>query len=117
MSQDYFPETMGSLFVINAPSSFTMIWSVIKPWLAKETADKTDVLGKDYKERLLEVVDADSLPSILGGNCRCEEAGGCQYSAVGPWLEGGKDGDLIRRRHPNRWTRVSSSTNHRPKLS
>ncbi|KAL0069761.1 hypothetical protein AAF712_003030 [Marasmius tenuissimus] len=90
MSQDYFPETMGSLFVINAPSSFTMIWSVIKPWLAKETADKTDVLGKDYKERLLEVVDADSLPSILGGNCRCEEAGGCQYSAVGPWLEGRK---------------------------
>ncbi|KAK1229865.1 hypothetical protein PQX77_007037 [Marasmius sp. AFHP31] len=90
MSQDYFPETMGSLFVINAPSSFTMIWSVIKPWLAKETADKTDVLGKDYKERLLEVVDADSLPSILGGNCRCEEAGGCQFSAVGPWLEGRK---------------------------
>ncbi|KAG7088447.1 hypothetical protein E1B28_012439 [Marasmius oreades] len=87
ISQDYYPETMGSLVVINAPSSFTIIWSIVKPWLAKETADKTDVWGTDYKERLLELVDADSLPSFLGGNCKCEEAGGCQLSAAGPWLE------------------------------
>ncbi|KAL0578634.1 hypothetical protein V5O48_003377 [Marasmius crinis-equi] len=90
MSQDYYPETMGSLFVINAPPTFTLIWSAIKPWLAKETVEKTDILGKDYKARLLELVDAENLPSVLGGNCTCEEAGGCQFSAVGPWLEGRK---------------------------
>ncbi|KAF9267442.1 CRAL/TRIO domain-containing protein [Marasmius fiardii PR-910] len=90
MSQDYYPETMGSLVVVNAPASFTLIWSIVKPWLAKETAEKTDIWGTDYKERLLELVDADSLPSFLGGNCTCEEAGGCQYSAAGPWLEGRK---------------------------
>ncbi|KAK7056797.1 hypothetical protein VNI00_002514 [Paramarasmius palmivorus] len=88
MSQDYYPETMGQLAIINAPSSFALIWGVIKPWLAKETAEKVDIMGKDYKERLLELVDADSLPSILGGNCTCSEAGGCHLSGTGPWLEG-----------------------------
>ncbi|EEB87082.1 hypothetical protein MPER_15726, partial [Moniliophthora perniciosa FA553] len=64
-TSDLPPYRMGQLAIINAPSSFTIIWSVIKPWLAKETVEKVDVMGKDYKERLLELVDADSLPSIL----------------------------------------------------
>ncbi|KAJ7288353.1 CRAL-TRIO domain-containing protein [Mycena rebaudengoi] len=88
ISQDYFPETMGSLAIVNAPSSFTFIWSMIKPWLAKETAEKVDIYGSNYKEVLLELVDVDSLPSTLGGNCKCEGEGGCHLSGVGPWLEG-----------------------------
>ncbi|KAF7346310.1 CRAL-TRIO domain-containing protein [Mycena sanguinolenta] len=86
VSQDYFPETMGQLAIVNAPSSFAFIWSVLRPWMAKETAEKVDILGHDYKERLLEMIDADSLPSTLGGNCKCE--GGCHLSSVGPWLDG-----------------------------
>ncbi|KAJ6584960.1 CRAL-TRIO domain-containing protein [Mycena capillaripes] len=86
ISQDYFPETMGQLAIVNAPSSFAFIWSMIKPWLAKETAEKCDILGSDYKKVLLDMVDADSLPSTLGGNCKCEE--GCHLSSVGPWLDG-----------------------------
>lgn len=77
---------MGQLAIVNAPSSFTFIWSVIKSWLSKETAEKVDILGSDYKKVLLELVDADNLPSTLGGNCRCE--GGCHLSSVGPWLDG-----------------------------
>ncbi|KAF9077661.1 CRAL-TRIO domain-containing protein [Rhodocollybia butyracea] len=94
ISQDYYPETMGKLAIINAPSTFTLIWNVIRPWLAKETANKVDILGSDYQEKLLELVDAENLPSILGGNCRCEEEGSlsevarCHLSASGPWLEG-----------------------------
>ncbi|KAF5369447.1 hypothetical protein D9758_002675 [Tetrapyrgos nigripes] len=79
-----------NLSIINAPSSFTIIWAAVKPWLAKETAEKIDILGSDYKERLLELIDADSLPSILGGNCTCEEFGGCHLSGAGPWLDGRK---------------------------
>ncbi|KAJ6512258.1 CRAL TRIO domain-containing protein [Mycena vitilis] len=86
ISQDYFPETMGQLAIVNAPSSFAFIWSMIKPWLAKETADKCDILGHDYKKVLLDMVDAESLPSTLGGSCKCEE--GCHLSSVGPWLDG-----------------------------
>lgn len=76
---------MGQLAIINAPSSFTFIWSFVKPWLSKETVDKVDILGKDYKDVLLQLVDADNLPAILGGNCSC--AGGCDLSSAGPWME------------------------------
>ena len=90
VSQDYYPETMGQLAIINAPSSFTFIWSMIKPWLSSETCEKVDVLGHDYKDVLLELVDKESLPSSLGGECTCEEAGGCHLSGAGPWLDGRK---------------------------
>lgn len=79
---------LGKLAVVNAPSTFTIIWNVVKPWLAKETAEKIDILGADYKDVLLDLVDAENLPSIFGGNCTCAEAGGCRLSGAGPWKEG-----------------------------
>ena len=80
--------SMGQLAIVNAPQSFTVIWNVIKRWLSKETIEKVDILGSDYQEVLLRLVDADSLPRSLGGNCTCDDAGGCQFSGAGPWLEG-----------------------------
>ncbi|PPQ69102.1 hypothetical protein CVT25_004599 [Psilocybe cyanescens] len=88
MSQDYYPETMGQLAIINAPSSFTIIWNAIRPWVSKETAQKVDVLGSDYKDVLLALIDAENLPSFLGGTCKCSEEGGCALSGAGPWQEG-----------------------------
>jgi len=79
---------MGQLAIVNAPSSFMFIWNAVKPWLAKETVEKIDILGSDYQERLLELIDAESLPSVLGGKCTCEEFGGCHLSGRGPWLDG-----------------------------
>ncbi|KAF7973729.1 hypothetical protein HWV62_14294 [Athelia sp. TMB] len=96
VSQDYYPETMGRLAIVNAPSSFTFIWGIMKPWLSKETVAKVDILGADYREVLLERVDADSLPASLGGACRCE--GGCEYSFAGPWKEGTEERRARRRR-------------------
>ncbi|KAL5501505.1 hypothetical protein ACEPAH_8765 [Sanghuangporus vaninii] len=90
-SQDYFPETMGLLVVINAPYTFTAIWAAVKPMLAKETQDKVRIFSSDYVPFLLEHVDAANLPESLGGNCTCKEAGGCQFSNVGPWMEGRKE--------------------------
>lgn len=88
VSQDYYPETMGQLAIVNAPSSFTMIWSMIKPWISKETAAKVDILGSDYAKVLLELVDAENLPSTLGGKCTCAKEGGCPLSGAGPWMDG-----------------------------
>ncbi|KAJ4468981.1 CRAL-TRIO domain-containing protein [Lentinula lateritia] len=94
ISQDYYPETMGRLVILNAPSTFTIIWNAIRPWIAKETANKVDILGADYREQLLELVDEDNLPWAVGGKCRCESEGQesegprCHTSATGPWLEG-----------------------------
>lgn len=58
---------------------------MIKPWLSKETVGKVDILGSNYKEVLLDLIDEENLPASLGGGCTCE--GGCEYSFAGPWKE------------------------------
>lgn len=99
---------MAHLAIINAPSSFTAIWAVMRPWLAKETVEKVSVFGTNYRPALLELVDAENLPATLGGTCTCEdcdvgeaetdkdakgksivaEMGRCVFSNVGPWMVG-----------------------------
>ncbi|KZT35189.1 CRAL/TRIO domain-containing protein [Sistotremastrum suecicum HHB10207 ss-3] len=87
VSQDYYPETMGKLIVINAPTSFTYIWGIVKRWLAQETVNKVEILGNAYLEDLLKEIDVDALPASLGGTCECKGLGGCVLSNVGPWLD------------------------------
>jgi hypothetical protein len=90
ISQDYYPETMGKVTIINAPSSFAYIFSIMKPWMAPETRQKVSILGSNYLEELLQDIDEDALPSIIGGKCTCAEHGGCALSGAGPWQEGRK---------------------------
>lgn len=58
----------------------------MKPWIAKETAQKVAIMGSDYQHKLLEFIDADSLPATLGGTCTCAGLGGCMRSSAGPWM-------------------------------
>ncbi|WVF71730.1 hypothetical protein IAT40_006538 [Kwoniella sp. CBS 6097] len=77
------PETMGHMFIINAPYLFSTVWSLIKPWLDEATVRKIHILGKNYKSELTQYIDPANLPSDLGGTCKC--AGGCSLSDAGPW--------------------------------
>ncbi|KAI0632089.1 CRAL/TRIO domain-containing protein [Trametes polyzona] len=86
VSQDYFPETMAQLAIVNAPMGFSTIWNVMKPWLAKETVAKVAIYGSDYRKALLELIDPDALPASLGGTCTCAGQGGCMKSNAGPWM-------------------------------
>ncbi|KAL7747755.1 cytosolic factor, phosphatidylinositol/phosphatidylcholine transfer protein [Sorochytrium milnesiophthora] len=99
IGQDYYPELLGNMFIINSPMMFSTIWSVIKMFLDETTAAKIHILGSKYKKTLLEHVDADNLPVRLGGNCRCDDCrvadgvattdakkyGVCEVSDAGPW--------------------------------
>jgi hypothetical protein len=65
---------MGQLIIMNAPTSFTTIWSMIKPWLAPRTLDKISILGacqSDQHATLLDLVSPENLPVALGGTCTC----------------------------------------------
>lgn len=88
IGQDYYPETMGKFYIINAPMLFSTVWSLIKPWLDVVTVSKIDILGRDYKKVLLNQIPAENLPKDLGGLCQC--AGGCSLSDAGPWNEVGQ---------------------------
>jgi hypothetical protein len=79
---------MGQLAIVNAPSSFTAIWNVMKPWISKDTQEKVEIFGSDYKSFLLDLIDEENLPESLGGTCKCEHIGGCMNGCEGPWMEG-----------------------------
>ena len=83
MTSNYFPETLGKMYVLNASTMFSVIWALVKPFIDEKTKAKIVVLGDDFLEKVLEDVEADNLPKFLGGNCECE--GGCINSDIGPW--------------------------------
>ncbi|KAK4218412.1 CRAL-TRIO domain-containing protein [Rhypophila decipiens] len=85
LSQNYYPERLGRLYVINAPWGFSTVWSVIKGWIDPVTVQKIHILGSGYQKELLAQVPAENLPKEFGGSCTC--AGGCQMSDMGPWHE------------------------------
>ncbi|KAG6330452.1 hypothetical protein ID866_8640 [Astraeus odoratus] len=83
IGQDRYPECMGKFYIINAPWAFSAVWSIIKPWLDEVTVAKIDILGANYKEKLLAQIPAENLPADLGGKCQC--VGGCSLGDAGPW--------------------------------
>lgn len=85
VSQNYYPERLGKMYLINAPWGFSTVWSVVKGWLDPVTAKKIHILGSGYKSELLQQVPAENLPKEFGGTCECE--GGCEDSDAGPWRE------------------------------
>ncbi|KAK1766483.1 sec14 cytosolic factor, partial [Phialemonium atrogriseum] len=85
LSQNYYPERLGHLYVINAPWGFSGVWGIIKGWLDPVTVQKIHILGSGYQKELLAQVPAENLPKQFGGTCECE--GGCQLSDMGPWRE------------------------------
>ncbi len=91
IGQDYYPENMGKMFIVNTSPVFTFIYSIVKTFLDPKTRDKIELKGKDFQSRLLEFVDAENLPTFFGGTCTCSHIeGGCLLSEIGPWNpEGG----------------------------
>lgn len=91
ISQNYYPERLGKLYLINAPWGFSSVFNVVKGFLDPVTVNKIHVLGSGYKKELLEQVPPENLPVQFGGTCQCE--GGCELSDMGPW-------------HDPEWTRT-----------
>lgn len=85
ISQNYYPERLGKLYLINAPWGFSSVFGVIKGFLDPVTVQKIHVLGSGYEKELLGQVPAGNLPKMFGGTCECE--GGCMLSDAGPWQD------------------------------
>jgi len=83
ISQNYYPEMMGQMFIINAPRLFSMVWKLITPLLDEVTVKKIYILGSDYLKTMQEFVSLENLPDCLNGSCVCD--GGCTFSNAGPW--------------------------------
>ena len=91
IGQDYYPEMLGKMTIINVGFLFRAIWSMVKSFIDPKTQSKINLLKSSYKEELLKLIDEDKLPSFLGGKCTCDNfVYGCLGSDIGPWNpEGG----------------------------
>ena len=85
ISQNYYPERLGKLYLINAPWGFSSVFSIIKGFLDPVTVQKIHVLGSGYQAELEKQVAKENLPKIFGGTCEC--AKGCSLSDEGPWQD------------------------------
>ena len=90
IAQNYYPEMLGRMFMINSPVLFTAVWNMIKPLLDEVTVKKISIMGSNYKAALLECIDEANLPDFLGGACRCSS--GCSNADIGPWNDGSVEG-------------------------
>jgi hypothetical protein len=43
VDQNFFPEMLGLLILINAPATFSSVWALVKPFLAPETQAKMKI--------------------------------------------------------------------------
>jgi len=84
ISQNYYPEILGNLFVINTGMTFKILWTAVKPFMDEKTKNKITPLGSDYKKKLLEYIDEENLPEILGGKSKYDPHG---YINEGPWVD------------------------------
>jgi hypothetical protein len=86
LGQDYYPEILGQMFIVNAPMLFTGVWAVIKPWIDEKTRNKIKILGSKYEKELFEVIDPQNLPDFLGGKVPVSEYGPNLDHEQGPWV-------------------------------
>lgn len=67
ITQDFYPESLGQLMIVNAPWVFTGVWTIIKGWLDEVTRNKIQIVGGGYTKELLKYIDEDQLAEFLGG--------------------------------------------------
>ncbi|KAK9351317.1 CRAL-TRIO domain-containing protein [Lipomyces doorenjongii] len=64
----HYPETLGRIFIIGAPSFFPTVWGWIKRWFDPITTSKIFILShNDMKATLRSYIDPVNLPKQYGG--------------------------------------------------
>jgi len=75
-NKNNYPETLRRSIIINVPSFFGVIWSMVTPIIDPSTIDKTTILGSNFIDTLLEVSSPEVIPSNLGGTATPLPPGG-----------------------------------------
>jgi hypothetical protein len=68
IDEQYYPDTIAHLLIINAPSYFPTLFAIIKPWMNPLDVEKIEIYGeKDYYPGLLKYIDESVIPVEYGG--------------------------------------------------
>lgn len=65
----HYPERAGTVYIINVPSWFKMIWSVVKPWVDPVTLEKIHILrgAEEIRQTMQQRIALENLPPEYGG--------------------------------------------------
>lgn len=82
VTQNYFPEILAKVFIINAGLVFRAAWKLIKPFVDKHVLEKIEILGSDFIKKLEVHIDRRFIPRNIGGDCE-----DLIQRNPGPWQE------------------------------
>ncbi|CAF4082463.1 unnamed protein product [Rotaria sordida] len=80
IDENYYPERLGQMLIINPPAIFPTLWNLVKHWFDPVTKTKIIVIkkGPGTLTLLLQHIDSDQLPREYGGTCNsCSTAPNC----------------------------------------
>ncbi len=96
IGQNYYPEMLGTMYLINTGFFFNAVWTICKGFVDEKTKNKIHLEKSGYAKKLLELVEAENLPTFLGGTCTCPNiVGGCLYADIGPRNPNGGLGNIL----------------------
>lgn len=61
--------TLFRLIIINAPKVFSALWKALVLCIDKAAQEKIEVIGTNWRSRLLELMPESSVPRYLKGAC------------------------------------------------
>ena len=70
LDQRHYPESLYKFYIVNAPWLLSTAFEIVKPWLDPISLEKIEILGENFKDVLLQEIDAGQLPKHLGGTCQ-----------------------------------------------
>jgi hypothetical protein len=71
-----YPEVLRYAMVINAPKAFHVVWSILKPFIPKETLEKMEIFGTDkdkWMKAVAERFPLELIPPHWGGTRQGED--------------------------------------------
>ncbi|CDJ26850.1 At4g36490/C7A10_870, related [Eimeria mitis] len=68
-ASENYPESIGTMYFINTPRTFSTLWSAIRGWLRERTINKIKLLSSDAESVLVKNIGGYALPPSLGGIC------------------------------------------------
>ena len=92
IDQDYYPELMDKCLIINAPTTFRIIFGMVKYFLDSRTQTKIHVLPANYREDLLKYISPENLEVRYGGSNPLPLS-----AEPGPW----QDPDILKQVEQN----------------
>lgn len=96
IGQDNYPETLGNMFIINAPFWFYGVWNIAKQFVDEKTKKKIHIIGEKFHKELGQYMDINDLPDFLGGKATVAEYGENLTIEEGPWVDSfDKDTNLL----------------------